>query len=168
MISHVKTLATLSVLVVMLLAGIAWGWSAMTTPFPHRQAAQVCLLTKLQPGERVSAPKVTVSVYNASQTTGLAERTMTAFENQGFGVGDVGNAPAQVRVPFAQVWNTHPNRPDVRLVLSRLGPKAHVVAKHYPGAGIVVMVGPNFNQLVPGTSSVKVTKPVKVCSPPTG
>jgi hypothetical protein len=164
----VKTLLTLAVLVVLAMAGASWGWSALTSPFPHTAQQSACAPTTLQPGDRVSAPKLVVSVFNASERVGLAERTMAEFENQGFGPGNVGNAPKGTVVPFAQVWSTNPRDPAVRLVVSRLGHPAHVVTKTHSGPGIVVVVGTRFQKLVAGRSSVKVTKPTTICSPPTG
>jgi hypothetical protein len=165
--AHLKTLLTLAVLAVLLLVGIAWGWSAATSPFPQSAPQLVCYPTTLQPGDRVSAPKVTVSVFNASDRSGLAERTLSEFEDQGFGPGDVGNAPNGVVVHYAQVWAKDPQDPAVRLVLSRLGDGARVSHRHHSGAGIVVMVGAQFQKLVAGKSSVKVTTPTTVCEPPT-
>ena len=167
MIGHLRTLLTLGVLGVLVLVGLTWGWSAVTAPFPKSAPQRVCVSTKVRPGERVSAPKVTVSVYNASQRSGLAEATLSAFENQGFGAGNVGNAPKGTVVPFAQVWTTHPQNPAVLLVVSRLGPQAHVVTKHLNGPGVVVVVGNAFQRLVAGRSSVKVTSTATICSPPT-
>jgi len=59
---HIKTVLTLAVLAVLVLVGVVWGWSALTDPFPHTATPKVCYPTHLQPGDRVSAPKVTVSV----------------------------------------------------------------------------------------------------------
>lgn len=165
---HVKTLLTLAVLAVLVMAGVTWGWSALTSPFPHTAKESACLTTTLQPGDRVSAPKLIVSVFNASDRVGLAERTMSEFENQGFGAGNVGNAPKGTVVQFAQVWSMDPHDPAVRLVVSRLGRLAHVIKKNHSGPGIVVVVGTRFQKLVPGRSSVKVTRPTTICSPPTG
>jgi hypothetical protein len=165
---HLKSLVTLSALALLLVAGIAWGWQAMSSPFPKKAAARACYPTHVTAGSRISAAQLAVSVYNASARVGLAERTMTAFEDQGFTPGDVGNAPKGSVVPFAQVWNTHPNRPDVQLVLSRLGPNAHVIARHYRGEGIVVVVGDGYDDLVAGLSSVKVTHDLTICSPSDG
>lgn len=165
--AHVKTALTLAVLAVLLLGGIAWGLSAVSSPFPHKTSQLACYPTTLQPGDRVSAPKVTVSVFNASDRNGLAERTLTAFENQGFGAGDIGNAPKKAVVHYAQVWTTSRSDPAVKLVLSRLGHGARVVHRHYSGTGIVVMVGPQFTKLVPGKASIKVKRPTTVCEPPT-
>jgi hypothetical protein len=165
---HVKTLLTLAVLVVLAMGGASWGWSALTSPFPHTAKQSACLTTTLQPGDRVSAPKLIVSVFNASDRVGLAERTMSEFENQGFGPGNVGNAPKGTVVQYAQVWSMDPHDPAVRLVVSRLGRLAHVIKKNHSGPGIVVVVGTRFQKLVPGRSSVKVTRPTTICSPPTG
>jgi hypothetical protein len=164
--AHVRALTTLCVLVALLLFGVAWGWSAMTSPFPKRAEPKACYPTEVRAGDRVSAPKVTVSVLNASERVGLAERTMTAFEDQGFGPGSVGNAPKDAAVLYAQVWSKDPSDPAVRLVLSRLGPRAHLIRRHHRGPGVVVLVGPQFQKLVSGRSSIKVTDTATICSPP--
>jgi LytR cell envelope-related transcriptional attenuator len=166
--AHVKTLLTMAVLAVLLVLGVTWGWASLTKPLPHKAASKTCYPTKLQPGDRVSPPKVTVSVYNASTRVGLAERTLSAFEDQGFGPGSVGNAPKGTLVHYAQIWTTHRNNPAVLLVASRLGPHAGIVAKKHRGPGVVVMVGRQFGHLVEGRQSTKVTAPVTICSPPTG
>jgi hypothetical protein len=165
---HVKTLLTLAVLTVLLFIGISWGWSSLTRPFPHKGAQQDCYRTELQAGDRVSPPKVMVSVFNASDRVGLAERTLAAFQDQGFGTGDVGNAPKSARVRYAQIWADDPTNPAVRLVASRLGHHVKVVAKKHSGAGVIVMVGAQFKKLVQGKQSTKVTAATTICSPPTG
>jgi hypothetical protein len=164
---HIKTVLTLAVLAVLVLVGVVWGWSAMTTPFPHTAAPKDCYPTQLQAGDRVSAPEVTVSVYNASERVGLAERTMSAFEDQGFGAGKVGNAAKGTTVLYAQIWTQDRTNPAVRLVASRLGRRAHIIDHAPKGTGVTVMVGPQFLKLVQGRQSVKVTEPTTICSPPT-
>jgi hypothetical protein len=165
--AQVKTLITLAVLALLLFVGVTWGWASLTSPFPHSTAAKQCYPTKLHPGDRVSAPKVTVSVFNASDRVGLAERTISEFEDQGFGAGKVGNAPKNTLVHFAQIWARHRNDPAVRLVSSRLGPHAAIVDKKHSGPGVVVVVGAQFQKLVQGKESTKVTKATTICSPPT-
>ena len=166
MTAHLRTLATLAVLALLLVVGGLWGWNALSSPFPHKADAKKCVTIQLGKGDRLRAGQVTVSVYNASDRVGLADLTMSAFEDQGFGAGDVGNAPKKAVVPFAQVWTRHPQDPAVQLVASRLGPQAHVVKRKLKGAGVVVVVGNSFQKLVPGQSSVKITKPTVVCGPP--
>lgn len=164
---HVKTVLTLAVLAVLVLLGVVWGWSALTKSFPHQAAVKVCYPTHVQPGDRVSAPKVTISVYNASERVGLAERTMSAFEDQGFGPGDVGNAPKGTAVLYAQIWTEDRRNPAVQLVASRLGPRAHVITHQGKGPGVTVLVGPQFAKLVQGKQSTRVTETTTICSPPT-
>jgi hypothetical protein len=166
MTAHLKTLLTMGVLAVMVLFGSTWGWSALTSPFPQKAPSKVCLQTAVQPGDRVSAPQVTVSVFNASTRVGLAERTMANFQDMGFGAGNVGNAPKGASVTFAQVWTSKRNNPAVQLVVSRLGPRARIVHQHHQGPGVIVVVGSSFDKLVAGRSSVKVTAPAHICSPP--
>jgi LytR cell envelope-related transcriptional attenuator len=165
--THVKTMLTLAVLGVLLLFGLTWGWSAMTKPFPQRSASEPCNPVDYVRGQRISPPLVMVNVYNASDRTGLAERTMASFEGQGFGPGSVGNAPKGQDVTYAEVWAKDPSRPDVKLVASRLGPRATVVRRGGGTKGVVVVVGEKFHKLVPGKPSVKVTEDVTLCSPPT-
>ena len=164
---HIKTVLTLAVLAVLVLVGVAWGWSSMTTPFPHKATPKDCYSTHLQAGDRVSPPEVTVSIYNASERVGLAGRTMSAFEDQGFGAGKVGNAAKGTTVLYAQIWTQDRTNPAVRLVASRLGPRAHIIDHAPKGPGVTVMVGPQFLKLVQGKQSIKVTEPSSICSPPT-
>jgi hypothetical protein len=142
---NVKTLLTLAVLVALLFIGVTWGWAALTSPFPHSAASKICYPTTLHPGDRVAPPKVTVTVLNASERVGLAERTMSDFEDQGFGPGSVGNAPKNTVVHYAQIWTRQPKNPAVQLVSSRLGPHAAIVDRKSSGPGIVVVVGAQFD-----------------------
>jgi hypothetical protein len=168
--SHLRTGVTLALLAVVLVVGGLWGWSSFSKPFPKHGSTTTspCLKVQVAKGDRISAGQLLVSVYNGSDRSGLADQTSSALTDQGFGVGKVGNAPKGTKVPFAQVWSTKTGDPGVKLVLSRLGPLAHVVPKHLKGApGIVVIVGNLFQKPVKGLPSVKVTKPTTICSPPT-
>ena len=162
--THVKTLLTLAVLAVPGDDRRDLGVVVADDAPSRTSDAEDLLPDELQPGDRVSAPKVTVSVFNASDRVGLAESTMSAFEDQGFGAGDVGNAPKDAVVHYAQIWTEDRHDPAVRLVASRLGPHASIVAKKHGGPGVIVMVGPDFQTLVQGKQSTKVTEPVTVCS----
>jgi len=164
---HIKTVLTLAVLAMLVFIGVAWGWSAMTTPLPHQAAPKDCYPTSLQPGDRVSPPEVMVSVYNASERSGLAARTLSGFEDMGFGVGHAGNAPKGTSIRYAQIWTRDRHNPAVRLVASRLGPRAHIMDQRPKGPGVTVLVGPKFTKLVQGKQSAKVSDPTTICSPPT-
>lgn len=159
-----KTAITLAALSVLLVAGVAWGFSAVTQPFPGKAEVPICVDRSVDPGETVYPEQVTVSVLNASKREGLAGRTMALFEEDGFAKGETGNAPKGTTVRRATIWTDDVDSAAVRLVRSRLG-KIDVVKKSVAAPGIAVLVGDDFKDLRKGRPSVVAGSAFVMCGP---
>jgi hypothetical protein len=165
---RVRSAATLGALAVLLLAGVSWGWSAVTAPFPKSVDAPVCEDTTLAAGEKVYPDQVTVSVLNAGTREGLASRTMEQLVDKGFVQGQGANAPARAQVATAEIWTDDPRSAAVRLVATYLARNGRGVAirKAAPEAlGINVVVGDRFGDVVKGRKSFTARHDATICSP---
>ncbi len=163
-----RTAATVTVLVVVLLVGASWGWSALTQPFPGKVDVPTCVDRTVAAGEKLYPDEVVVSVLNAGTREGLAGRTMQLLTDEGFGQGDSGNAPKGTDVAVAEIWADDPGSPAAALVASRFGSRVQVVRRDTStiGAGVVVVVGDGFDKLHKGKSQVTADTDAQVCGPP--
>ena len=160
-----KSAVTLAVLALLLILGVTWGFSQVSEPFPGKVDPPICVDTSFPAGERIYPQDVTVSVLNASKREGLAGRTMAEFTTDGFDEGQTLNAPDKTRVTRVEVWTTDGDNPAVLLVRSRLG-QAEVIEKPDPGAaGIVVVVGDDFEETFEGRPSIAADEDIVVCGP---
>ena len=166
-----RTVTTLVVLTILLLLGLVWGWTSLTKPLPDLSVSEpeptpACTVQTLEKGSRLSVGKVTVSVFNAGVTDGLATRTIDQFSKRGFTAGDKGNTPSgSAKVTRVQVWAEDRANPAVQLVLRHLGPGVKVApATGEPlGPGIVVVVGDDFDKVLAGPKAITVRKASEVC-----
>ena len=161
-----RSASTIGVLCLLLVAGLAWGWWAMTRPLPRSASAEPCTSTPVRAGDKVRTDDVLVSVLNAGRREGLAGRTMQLFVDQGFGEGTRANAPDGTKVAFAQVWADDPDGPAARLVASWLGPRVVVRREPVTAPGVVVVVGNRFDSLRSGRRAVTAEQNATVCMPP--
>ncbi|NYG54417.1 LytR C-terminal domain-containing protein [Nocardioides perillae] len=165
---RVRTALTLAVLGLLLVAGTAWGWSALTQPLPRPDLAveepPLCTDRTVEAGSTLGRGDVVVSVYNGGTTAGLAGRTLSRLAERGFVLGESGNAGE--RIPRVQVWAPDRRNPAVRLVRSHLGRGVRVVEREGLGPGITVVVGDDFGRLARGRRQVQVREDATVCSPP--
>lgn len=165
--ARLKSLLTLSLLGVLLVIGGAWGFSALTQPFPGDEGdPPVCVDVPFTRGERIFRGDVTVSVLNAGTRNGLAGLTMDLFVDAGFGEGQEGNAEGGPKVEAVEIWTDQPRHPAVKLVAQQLGDAVDVVRRTPTTAGVQVVVGDGFEDLVGGPRKIIARSDVDVCSPP--
>jgi hypothetical protein len=169
----VRTALTFGVLVLALLLGLVWGWTALTAPFPElgkpevTEAPQaVCENRTLNPGDTITPRDVAVSVFNAGTRDGMATEVMGALAKRDFGPGETGNAPDSVDVRDVEVWGEEDN-PAVFLVAQQFGQGTRVVPPRGTplGPGVVVVVGDEFRGLRGEKSEVHVRARATICSP---
>lgn len=164
--ARLRSLATLVGLGLLLVVAASWGWSALTQPFPEGDDDAICVERTFDPGDRIDRGDVTVSVLNAGTRNGLAGLTMNLLKDAGFAPGQEGNAPRDAKVGTVQIWATDRTAPAVRLVASHLGKDVRVVRREPTTAGVQVVVGDGFDELVAGKRSIRTRGEVSVCGPP--
>lgn len=164
--ARLRSAGTMVGLAVLLLIGVAWGWSAVSEPFPEGEEVATCSSTPVAKGEKVYPDQVTVSVLNAGSREGLANRTMTELVDEGLGKGELGNAPEDTDVKGVEIWAEDLKNPAVRLVLSFLGEDAKLVLSEPQLPGVNVVVGEDFPGVTEGRKSVAARQDTTICSPP--
>ena len=163
--ARLKSLLTLGVLGALLVVAGAWGLSALTKPFPGEGDPPLCVDAAFAEGERIFRGDVTVSVLNAGTRNGLAGLTMDLFVDAGFAEGQEGNATEGPRVENVEIWTDEPRHPAVRLVAGQLGKAVEVVQRDPTAAGVQVVVGDEFEDLVNGPRKIVARSDVEVCGP---
>lgn len=151
---RVVTGVTLVVLCLILAVGAWLGWQRLVAPVSEGDdpdPAAACSGTRVGRGELLRSRAVTVSVFNAGNRVGLADRTRDALVRRGFRDGGVGNAPSQTRVVRVQVWTTQRQDLAARLVARQFrAPVPIRVVEENLGPGVVVVVGNGLDGLAPG------------------
>ena len=165
--TRLRTLITLAVLAVLVLAGVAWGWQQVSEPFPGKVDAPVCVDTTYAAGDELFVQDVTVSVLNASQREGLAGRTLQELEDVGFAAGETSNAPQGTALTTpAEIWVGDPANPGAKLLRRQIGKVPVRSDVTSPVKGVTLVVGDTFAELREGPASLVLDADAVVCSPP--
>jgi hypothetical protein len=169
---HFTTAVTLLVLCGLLVVGAVVGVKTMLSPIPGSDAtagaapSPTCTTTNVKKGQRLRSRQVTVSVFNAGTTVGLAQSTLRALHRRGFRRGETGNAPSSAKVRFVQVWTTEKNDATARLVARQFGRHTLVkVTRKNLGEGVDVVVGDSFRGLKKAPLHITVRTRQQVCLP---
>jgi len=92
---------------------------------------------------------VTVNVYNATGTSGLASKTATALEKQGFATGKVANDPADREIPGVGEIRFGPKAAEEAQLLLIYVPGAELVELQRKGQKVDLAMGDAFTGLAP-------------------
>jgi hypothetical protein len=166
-IARIKAAVTFGVLLLILVVGVSWAWSAVTEEFPEREPTPACVTTEVRAGEPLRPGAITVSVLNAGGQEGLARSTMDDLTGRGFDEGELGNAPGDADIDQVQVWAEDKFDPSARLVRSYLGDDVRIVVRDGGRPGINVVVGPGFPGVGKGLARIVLKEDASVCGPAT-
>lgn len=165
----VATALTLTFLTGLLVVFAVVGFNQLFAPIDDSGTnitAPTCTPQQVPAGGRVKTIDVTVSVFNASDRSGLANETLSSLAERGFRPGDAGNAPEGTDVRYVQVWTTEEGDTAARLVARQFGRGTVVRVGEDLGVGIDVVVGQDFKGLVDGAPrSLRSRGTQEVCVP---
>lgn len=114
---------------------------AVPTPTP-------CATELVPAGDVLPKPgKVTVNVYNATTTSGLASKTATALEDRGFRVGKVANDPTDAAVAGVAEIRYGPKAEQAAQLVLAYVPGAELVPLDRKGPRVDLAVGAAFTEL---------------------
>lgn len=146
------------------------GFRLLTTSADTTVATPTCEVRAVAEGEELTPNLVTVNVYNASRTAGLANRLSVLLQRRGFLAGTIANNPTDLEVENVVILTTDPEDPQVRLVASQFGdPIEYVDAPALGERGVDVLLGPGYADRGVRNDrknpSVTLDQPVEVCVP---
>jgi hypothetical protein len=163
---RITTAVTLTVLCGLLVAMAVVGFQAATAPLPGLQTGEEeCTAVEKDVKKFVARREVQVSVFNASNRSGLAGRTLDRLVERGFKPGNPGNAPDGVKVRRAVVWTTEEDDSSALLVARNLGTGVRVIVTEQDlGPGVDVLIGNRFKRLPQqAPRRVQLPDPVETC-----
>ncbi|MGH3424318.1 MAG: LytR C-terminal domain-containing protein [Nocardioidaceae bacterium] len=167
--SHLRSTVTLCVLVAVFVVGTFVGFKLLTADVPSlatESDTPTCKPRTIQSGAKLGAGQVTVDIFNASTSSGLAHRTLTDLEKNGFLPGEIGNAPESVKhIGNVLIATDDNSSAAVRLVKKQFRGKVKVrKPEEKLGAGVRVILGKKFKGVKKNApKSITAKKATKVC-----
>jgi hypothetical protein len=126
--------------------GSVVGFNLLTSSASTSVAAPSCTPKTVAEGDDVTPNLVTVNVYNASRTAGLANRVSILLQRRGFLTGTIANNPTDVKTPNIRIFASDPDDPRVQLVRSQFVGTV-TIEEPVPTIaqdGVSVLVGSNY------------------------
>ena len=144
----VRTAVVLGLLAVAVLVAFNWGWQQVTLPLGDEEAEAAATPECTPAPEAIAtlpAPgKITVNVYNASGTSGVAASTAEELAAAGFKVGAVDNDPLGKRLDGVGEIRSAPKAKKRVDQLRRYIPGITWVQDDRPGLRLDFAVGADF------------------------
>lgn len=145
----------------------AYGVTLAATPADFHTKRPTCERRTLPPGAELSSGLITVSIYNASDVSGLASKVHTSMVKRGFRVDNVGNSKSGVKPKNVAILSTNQEDPRVRLVAAQFAGEIEYASSDLKeNTGVIpVVVGPEFEggtRDAPTSLNVEVATPVCV------
>lgn len=151
------------------LGGAAYGINLLTAPATVAAPVASCEPRTIAKGEPITANLITVDVYNASRTAGLANRYSVGLQRRNFLAGNVGNNPTDRETANTVIIAKDPTDPRVRLVKAQFVGAVAVEPLDNPDSDdIGVLIGRNnADRSLKGGAPTKVTsdRDIEVCLP---
>lgn len=134
-------------------------------PTDDTAAASSCERRTIKSGGMLIASQVTVSVYNASAISGLANRTRINLQAHGFRPGTVANAPKGTTARNVTVLTKDRTAPSARLVAAQFkGKVKFATPKTTISSGVRVVIGKKYKGLKKKyPKSTRANKATQVC-----
>jgi len=147
----VRTAVVLGLLAVAVLVAFNWGWQQVIQPLGDEEA-EAAATPECTPAPEVVAAlpapgKITVNVYNASGTSGVAASTAEALAAAGFKIGAVDNDPLGKRLDGVGEIRSAPKAEKRVNQLRRYIPGTVWVQDDRPGLRLDFAVGAGFTGL---------------------
>ena len=153
--------------VVVFVVGLVLGVQMLIAKPPQAPEAATCEPRSVAEGEPLTSNLVTVNVFNASKTSGLANRVNINLQRNGFLGGQVGNSSSAAKPAPVTILTNDVKDPRVKLVAAQFQDKvAYAVPDVTVKEGVVIVIGDGFTKLKgKAARSIVADKAVTTCVP---
>jgi hypothetical protein len=160
-------LLTLGVAAVVLVLGAFAGFRLLTSSADTADPAPTCTNKTVAKGGKLPSNMVKVSVYNASNRSGLANRVTINLQTNGFLGGTIGNSDSAAKPKRVAILTSDRADPRVRLVARQFKDKVDYAKPDIEGAtGVVVVVGDDYRGLKKkAPTTIRSDREISACVP---
>jgi LytR cell envelope-related transcriptional attenuator len=161
-----RTLTLFAAGVLLVLGGFT-GFRLLTSSADTADPPPTCTNKTIAKGAKLPSNMVKVSVYNASNRSGLANRVTINLQTNGFLGGTIGNSVSAAKPKRVAILTDDRTDPRVRLVARQFKDKVSYAKPDIQGAsGVVVVVGDDYHGLkTKAPTTTRSDRAITVCVP---